>query len=56
MKEFYTLLGCIIWNRVMEIVKRIQSLSDEEFNRMVQSVGPEEKKLATTIRCIGRLG
>lgn len=24
MKEFYTLLGCIVWNRVMEIAKRIQ--------------------------------
>lgn len=36
MKVFYTLLGYIVWNRVMEIVKCIQSLSDEEFNRMVQ--------------------
>ena len=53
MKAFYTLLGCIVWNRVMETVKRIQSLSDEEFNRMVQSVGPEEKKMAITIRRIG---
>lgn len=56
MKAFYILLGCIVWNRVIETVKRIQSLSDEEFNRMVQSVGPEEKEMAITIRCIGRLG
>lgn len=56
MKAFYTLLGYIVWNRVIETVKRIQSLSDEEFNRMVQSVGPEEKKMAITIRCVGRLG
>jgi len=56
MKVFYTLLGYIVWNRVMEIVKHIQSLSDEEFNRMVQNVGPEKKKLAMMIRYIGRLG
>lgn len=56
MKAFYILLGCIVWNRVIEAVKRIQSMSDKEFNRMVQSIGPEEKKLAMTIRCIGRLG
>lgn len=56
MKAFYTLLGFVVWNRVMKTVKCIQNLSDEEFNRMVQSLGPEEKKLATTIRCIGRLG
>jgi len=56
MKAFYTLLGFFVWNRVMETVKHIQSLSDEEFNRMVQSIELEEKKMAITIRCIGRLG
>lgn len=56
MKAFYTLLGCVVWIRVVETVKRIQSLSDEEFNRMVQNVGPEVKEMAIRIRCIRRLG
>lgn len=56
MKAFYTVLGYIVWNRVMEIVKNIQNLSDEDFNKMVQSVGPEAKRIAVEIRCIGRLG
>lgn len=55
MKALYIILGYIVWNRVMEIAKNIQNLSDEEFNRMVQSVGPEAKRMAVEIRCIGRL-
>ncbi len=50
MKALYTILGYIIWNQVMEVVKKIQNLRDEEFNRLVQSVGPEEKRMAMKIR------
>lgn len=55
MGTFYMVLGCIVWNRITEIARCIQNLSDEEFNRVVQGAEPETARIAMTIRCVGRL-
>ncbi|MCI8483478.1 MAG: hypothetical protein HFH41_03955 [Lachnospiraceae bacterium] len=54
MKEWYMVLGIILWRKAVKIARKIQRMSDQEFCRLVKGVGPEERRLAVKIRKAGK--
>lgn len=50
MNKFYTLLGAVMWKRIINAAECIGHMNDERFYRAIQSMNPDEKRLAMQIR------
>lgn len=56
MNKFYMLLGAVVWKWIINLAEGIWNMSDERFYRVVQSMNPDEKRLAMQIRSMKKGG